>query len=256
MNSRTKFVKLIFNISIIASSAIGLGACLDGSDDGDNNASIEQASFGGSLGSVIGNPVASNSTSGLVNEHQPTCAPSSAPDLAYAWTAPSSGTYTFSTVSSLATTFDTILQIRDFNTGASLGCNDDSGGTFQSTVSVNLSIGQAIRIVVDGYNTSNGPFRLSIAGNGGAVGRNYACGYALAGYGCNNGRASTVVVAADMTAAISACRIAQPPNLPDYCFVLDRDGTAATDQSQCVAGGGSWRPNNSCCNFFGSTSCP
>ncbi len=232
-----------------------LVGCMEPDSD-DNTGSIQQASFGGALGSVVGNPVASNNTTGLTNEHQPTCVSSSAPDLAYSWTAPSTGTYTFSTVSSLATTYDTVLELRDFNTGASLGCNDDSNGTLQSTVSVALSIGRTVKIVVDGFGASSGPFQLSITGSGGAVGRNYRCGYALQGYGCNNGRASTLIVAADMTAAVAACYIAQPPNLADYCYVLDRDGTAPTDASQCVAAGGSWRPNNSCCNFLGSTSCP
>lgn len=249
----TKLPCILGNITW--SAVLCLGDCLQ-PDSGDSSASIEQASFGGNLGSVVGNPVASNNTTGLSNDDTPTCAPSSAPDLAYVWTAPSTGTYTFSTVATLVTTFDTVLQIRDFTTGAPLGCNDDSSGTLQSTVSVNLSIGQAIKIVVDGFGSNSGPFRLSIAGAGGAVGRNYLCGYALPGFGCNNGRASTGVVVADMTAAVSACHIAQPPNLPDFCYVLDRDGTAATDASQCAAAGGSWRPGNSCCNFLGSVSCP
>jgi hypothetical protein len=203
--------------------------------------------------------VTGNNTTGLTNDNQPApaCASSNAPDLAYSWTAPTTGTYTFTTVQNPpAPTFDTVLEIRNFTTGASLGCNDDSAGTPQSTVSVNLSIGQTVRIVVDGFSGSSGPFRLSISGNSGTGGRNYRCGYALAGFGCNNGRANTLIAAADMTAAISACHIAQPPNLPDFCYVLDADGAAPTDASQCAAAGGSWRPGNSCCNFFGSTSCP
>ncbi len=109
---------------------------------------------------------------------------------------------------------------------------------------------------MDGFGSTSGGFRLSIFGNGGAPGRNYACGYALPGFGCNNGRASTTVLAADMTAAIASCHIAQPANLPDFCHVLDRDGAAPSDQAQCTAAGGSWRPRSSCCNFFGSTSGP
>jgi len=241
--------------SVTWGALLCLGGCLEPGSDEDS-VQVEQASFGGALGSIVGNPVASNNTTGLTNDNQPTCASSNAPDLGYSWTAPSSGTFTFSTVNTLTTTYDTVLDIRDFNTGISLGCNDDSSGTLQSTVSLNLTIGQTLRIVVDGFGTASGPFRLSIAGNGGAVGRNYSCGYALAGFGCNNGRASTTVVSANMTAAISACHIAQPPNLPDFCYVLDRDGLAATDASQCGTAGGSWRPGNNCCNFFGSTSCP
>lgn len=249
-----------FFASIFVASSLCLAACVELDEeiegDSDEHSSVAQASFGGNLGSVIGSPVATSNTSGLINEHQPTCAPSNAPDLAYSWTAPSTGTYTFSTGSGSSGSFDTVLEVRNFTTGASLRCNDDSNGTRFSTVSVSLSIGQTVRVVVDGYGSSAGPFSLSISGPGGTVGRNYQCGYALAGYGCNNGRANTVIVSADMTSAISACRIAQPPNLPDFCYVLDRDGTAPTDAQQCGAAGGSWRPGNSCCNFLGSTSCP
>ena len=250
----------IFNQGVVAVTLGLLSGCLGASEEGGLDESevgaVAQDSFGGALGSVIGSPVASNNTAGLTNEHTPTCVSSTAPDLSYAWTAPATGTYTFTTVSSLGASFDTVLQLRDFATGASLGCNDDSAGTLQSTVSASLAIGATIRIVVDGFSTASGPFRLSISGPPGGTGRNYTCGYALPGFGCNNGRASTTLLAADMTAAISACHIAQPPNLPDFCYVLDRDGAAPSDASQCAAAGGSWRPGNSCCNFFGSVSCP
>jgi hypothetical protein len=59
-----------------------------------------------------------------------------------------------------------------------------------------------------------------------------------------------------MTTAVTACHLAQPPDRPDFCYVLDAEGTTPTDASQCAAVGGSWRPTNSCCNFFGTTSCP
>jgi len=238
---------------------LGVSACLQAGDTADNDSTVEQASFGGSLGSVLGSAVATNNTAGLTNDHAPTCGSAgSAPDIAYSWTAPATGTYTFTTVGSADTfsPFDTILEIRNFTTNASLGCKDDSGGTLQSTVSVALTIGQTVRVVVDGYGSAQGTFRLGISGPPGAPGRNYRCGYAQAGFGCNNGRGSSVLLAADMTSAISQCHIAQPANLPDFCYVLDADGATASDQSQCVAQGGSWRPNTSCCNFVGSVACP
>jgi hypothetical protein len=233
-----------------------LGGCLEAADE-DTDTSITQESFGGDLGNVVGTFIASNTTVGGTNQHQPTCATSTAPDMSYSWTAPSTGSFTFTTTPTPPTgSFDTILQVRDFTSGASLGCNDDSAGTALSTVAVNLTIGQTVRIVVDGFASGSGPFRLSILGAGGATGRNYACGYALPGFGCNNGKASTSLLAADMTAAVAACRIAQPANLPDFCHVRDRDGFAASNQAQCIAAAGSWRPLNNCCNFRGSTSCP
>lgn len=239
------------------SSIAMLGGCLAPGDDA--GATVEQASFGGSLGSVLGNQVASNNTSSLTNEHTPSCAPGgTAADVAYSWTAPSTGTYTFTTEGSEASfaPFNTVLEVRSFTTGASLGCNDDSNGGRQSTVSVGLTIGQAVRVVVDGNGSARGTFWLSISGPPGAPGRNYRCGYALAGFGCNGGRAGTVIQAADMTSAITSCHIAQPANLPDFCNVIDQAGTAATDASQCTAAGGAWRKASSCCNFVGSVTCP
>jgi len=241
--------------TVACSLLLSLVGCLEAGDD--ETDTRVQESFGGDLGSVVGTFIASNNTAGGTNEHQPTCATSSAPDLSYSWTAPSTGTFTFTTgPTPLTGSFDTILQIRDFSSGASLGCNDDSGGNTLSTVTIPLTIGRTVRIVVDGFANSSGGFRLSILGNGGAPGRTYACGYAASGFGCNNGRASTAVLAASMTAAIASCHIAQPANLPDFCYVLDRDGFSPSNEAQCIAAAGSWRPRNNCCNFFGSASCP
>jgi hypothetical protein len=149
--------------------------------------------------------------------------------------------------------FDGCFGVRQYNTGASLGCNDDSNGTLQSTVSVSLAGGQTVMIVVDGYSTSSGPFQLNI---GGASTRHYTCGYALPGYGCDNGRDHRFAVAADMTAAITACRAAQPATEPDFCYVIDTDGGTSTDVSECSAASASWRSGNNCCNFLGTLSCP
>lgn len=84
----------------------------------------------------------------------------------------------------------------------------------------------------------------------------YTCGYALAGFNCNNGRAHIDLHAATMSAAISACRAAKPVSQPDFCYVMHAEGATPTDPTQCAAGGGSWRPASSCCNFKGSSSCP
>ncbi|RKH67691.1 hypothetical protein D7V93_02435 [Corallococcus llansteffanensis] len=84
----------------------------------------------------------------------------------------------------------------------------------------------------------------------------YICGYALPGYGCNNGRTSAYVVAADLNAAIGACRAVQPAAYSDFCYVIDAAGATPTDVTQCSAAAGSWRAGNNCCNFKGSLSCP
>ncbi len=86
--------------------------------------------------------------------------------------------------------------------------------------------------------------------------RNYTCGYALPGFGCDNGRSHADVTAPDMATAIATCHAVQPPDRPDFCYVIDASGAAATDASECTAAPASWRPGNNCCNFFGTLSCP
>jgi hypothetical protein len=236
----------------LLAALLGLSGCLQ-TGTSDDNASVEQFSFGSDLGVGLGSPVTTNSTTGRSDDYHPTCVSSSAAsDMSYTWTAPSTGSYTFST---LGSSFDTVLEVRQYNTGVSLGCNDDSAGTLQSTVSASLSAGQTVLVVVDGYSSSTGPFQLNIGSSGGGA-RHYTCGYALPGYGCDNGRDHRFVVAADLTAAIPACRAAQPATEPDFCYVIDGDGGTASDVSECSAASASWRSGNSCCNFMGTLSCP
>ncbi|MBI3785151.1 MAG: hypothetical protein HY270_17305 [Deltaproteobacteria bacterium] len=87
-----------------------------------------------------------------------------APDVSYKWTAPTSGIYVIDTVGS---TFDTLLYVRDAAcNGVELACNDDiTQGTFQaSRVSISLTAGQSIVIVVDGFGSKSGRYRLRISG--------------------------------------------------------------------------------------------
>jgi hypothetical protein len=115
------------------------------------------------LGSALGLAVAQGNTCGRPNEVTPTCAPNStAPEHAYTWTAPSSGTFTFTTAGSA---LDSILQVSKLGTGIELGCNDDAAtDTYQSLVEVNLTVGQPVLIVVDGHRSRCGSFRLNIHG--------------------------------------------------------------------------------------------
>jgi hypothetical protein len=97
-----------------------------------------------------------------------------------------------------------------------------------------------------------------VPGSGGCVptARHYACGYAMAGWNCNNGRNHVNITASDMTEAIAKCHSVQLSGYPDFCYVIDTDGAVASDTGECTAGAGSWRPGNSCCNFKGTLSCP
>src|SRR5262245_40267854 len=156
--------RLQITMMVELAALLCLGGCLDPGAD-DDTASVEQFSYGGDLGVGLGAPVTTNNTTGYSNDYAPTCVgSSSAPDLVYTWTAPAAGSYTFDTAGSQ---FDTVLEIREYNTNASLGCNDDSGGTLQSTVAVSLAAGQTVLVVVDGYGSGSGPFQLNIRASGG-----------------------------------------------------------------------------------------
>src|SRR6185295_10609593 len=88
-----------------------------------------------------------------------------AADASFLYTAPIAGSYTIDTFGS---SFDTILYVRSSTcSGTQLACNDDSGGVVQSQVTLTLTVGQSIVIVVDGYSAASGSFNLHI--NGAAV---------------------------------------------------------------------------------------
>jgi hypothetical protein len=142
-----------------------LGGCL-GPASADDTDSVEQFIFRGDLGHRLGSSVATGSTQGATNDFQPSCGfGGPAGDAAYTWTAPAAGLYVFSTSGS---SFDTILDIRQYNTSVSIGCNDDSNAaTLQSTVGVNLAAGQTVLVVIDGYFGEEGTYQLSIGKGGG-----------------------------------------------------------------------------------------
>jgi len=115
------------------------------------------------LGSAL--PVTvSGATVGHPNRINPPCAPSTASEVVYQWTAPAAGLFQVDTIGS---TFDTMLHVYDGAScfGAALpgGCNDDSGGNRSSLVTISLRQGQTALIVVDGYSTFSGSFTLHIS---------------------------------------------------------------------------------------------
>jgi len=82
------------------------------------------------------------------------------PELALVYTATRAGRVVFSTIDP-GTTFDTVLYVRSTCEDAmtELGCNDDAGGTLQSSATVDVSVGTVVYVFVDGLNsTSSGTF--------------------------------------------------------------------------------------------------
>lgn len=88
--------------------------------------------------------------------------------------------------------------------------------------------------------------------------RHYICGYAKPYKGCDSWRTHLDITADDMTAAIATCRSTHPSDYTDFCYVIDHDGAAGSDASECTGTtpAGSWRSKNNCCNFNGTLSCP
>ncbi|MDC0680585.1 MXAN_6577-like cysteine-rich protein [Sorangium atrum] len=102
-------------------------------------------------------------TSGLDGVLQPACSMSDSPEVSYSFTAPIAGRYTFDT---LGSTFNTVLHVHDGScTGASLGCNDDAEGSYQSQVSTPLAQGQTAVVVVDGASGKHGAYTLNVSGS-------------------------------------------------------------------------------------------
>jgi hypothetical protein len=100
-----------------------------------------------------------NTASG--DNHVPSCAPGGE-DTTVLFTAPADGTFVFDT---LGTLYDTVLTLIDSCGGIELACNDDDpvSMTLQSSVSLPMTMGQTVVVVVDGYDGAIGPFTLNIS---------------------------------------------------------------------------------------------
>lgn len=97
-------------------------------------------------------------TGGMVNDSTPSCTYSNSPDVALAFTAPVDGNYAFDTD---GTGWDTALYLYNGCGGGELTCNDDAIG-LQSRVTASMTAGQTVIIVVDGYGTNGGNYRLNV----------------------------------------------------------------------------------------------
>lgn len=119
--------------------------------------------LGEALGSLLGTVVDSDDTCRPTRLLPPSCGSTEegAPGRSYVWRAPEEGTFTFTTSGSR---FDPVLEVRsDDDAAESLGCNDDaSAGTRESSLSLALRAGQAVRIFVHGQDVACGTFSLHI----------------------------------------------------------------------------------------------
>jgi hypothetical protein len=113
------------------------------------------------IGSAVGTPAHTGSTRDAHNDLGGSCGGSHTPDAALRWVAPQTGTVTIDT---FGTDFDTVLYVLEGScTGAELACNDDAGGSWQSEVTLTVTQGDVLIIVVDGWGPGDdGPYQLNI----------------------------------------------------------------------------------------------
>lgn len=131
------------------------GGGVDGGGGSDGGGTCAATDLGSALGDVT-----SGSSAGATSSGDPTCsfANPDIGDVAFTWTAPADGDYTFDTNGS---DYDTVVDLFDGCRGASLDCDDDGGSDSDSLVTATLVAGQQVTIVIDGYSRT-GMYALHI----------------------------------------------------------------------------------------------
>ena len=111
------------------------------------------------LGSTVGPAVGSGNTDAEDNDLDISCAAGGGPDRVLRWVAPADGDYVFDT---LGSDYDTALAVFDSCDPLSeIDCNDDTIGLL-SQVTLSMTAGQEVRIVVDGFSGDTGNWVLNI----------------------------------------------------------------------------------------------
>ena len=115
------------------------------------------------LGATVGSSVAVGSSTDGTRALQSGCG-GLGQEVAFIWTAPQSGLYTFDTFGS---TYDTVLSLLSASScyAPEIGCSDDAQG-LQSQVSTYAQAGQTLLVVVDSYGDTGGRYVLNVTGEG------------------------------------------------------------------------------------------
>ena len=104
--------------------------------------------------------VVNGDSTGGGDNHTPSCGAGGGEDATVQFTAPADGTFVFDTV---GTAFDTTIALLDACGGNELDCNDDVAmGVLTSEVSLAMTMGQTVIVVVDSFDGQVGPFTLNI----------------------------------------------------------------------------------------------
>jgi len=113
------------------------------------------------LGSTTGDAVATGNADAARNRVTSSCGGGSGTTATFLWTAPSSGTFNFSTVGS---NYDTVLSVLASAScaGPEIGCNDDQSTDVTSRVDATLVSGDQVVVAVHRYGGETGDYVLSI----------------------------------------------------------------------------------------------
>ena len=138
----------------------------DDSDCADNvTCQTECVDVGFDLGTAVGTAVAVGTNAGEIDDTDGSCSVAfGGEDVNFLWTAPASGTYTFSTIGS---TYDTVLYASTSCVGEEIECNDDSnfngGNTYSELLDMYVVGGETIVLTVDAYEYfESGTYSLDI----------------------------------------------------------------------------------------------
>ncbi len=160
-----------------------LGACADGVDN-DGNGDIDcddRACLSDpvcvtfdtcpeiDLGSDLGEAIYEGTTVGAGTDSFGTCGATGsaaggalAPDVTHVWTAPTDGTFTFTTAGSA---YDTLMYAYTECGGEVFACNDDVGGGLRtSSLTFGFEAGEEVILVVDGWNDNEGTYQINVSG--------------------------------------------------------------------------------------------
>jgi hypothetical protein len=212
----------------------GTLACLGDCTGYDTTMCTSESCWDEDIGGTMGDAVASGDTTVGDNDLDGSCGAMGGNDHVVLFTAPADGIYAFDTFGSA---YDTKLALfSDCDPLSEIACIDDSNGTLQSELLLDMLAGQTVLVVVDGFDGDTGPFVLNInpgpvCGDGMVSGAEVCDGADVGGATCADaglGGGAVVTCAPDCTAFDAAgC---SPPTGYGNCGVFPAVQVCTADE--------------------------
>jgi large repetitive protein len=154
-----------------------LPQCSDGMDNDTDGATDFPADFGCSSAAgtsevfcssehdptaAITQKTTMGTTMGKANDESPGCRTTTASDVAYGLMLPVP--VESLQIDTIGSSYDTVLLLRDVACSADIACDDDSGGSLTSEITLANVAPGGYAIVVDGFSASSGAFTLNVHG--------------------------------------------------------------------------------------------